>query len=184
MIISDICDRDFFIRAFRNLAEDFAGLVERCYFSFVTEYGKVIRNFKQLEGTTGVKILNVGQEFKIELANELAQIAENCDIQMYSCCGDYLVNDRIRKGRCIDGEVIENLFFPNGFDCQQKPTRAECGCTESSDIGTYDTCPHGCVYCYANTNKLKARQAYGNHDQDSAFLGYSKAQSDEWLHDL
>jgi hypothetical protein len=184
IIISDICDRDFFIRAFRELAEDFAGLVEHCYFSFVTEYGKVIRNFKQLERATGVKILNVSEKFKIDLANELAQIAENYSIQMYSCCGDYLVNDKIRKGHCIDGEVIQDLFFPDGFDYQHKPTRAECGCTESSDIGTYDTCPHGCVYCYANTNKLKARKAYENHDKDSAFLGYSKFQSDKWLKEL
>lgn len=184
IIISDICDGDFFIRAFKELAKDFTGLVERCYFSFVTEYGKVIRNFKQLERATGVKTLNTSEKFKIELANELAQIAENYGIQMYSCCSDYLINDRIQKGHCIDGEVIENLFFPDGFDYQQKPTRAECGCTESSDIGTYDTCPHGCVYCYANTNKLKAGQAYENHDKDSAFLGYSKTQSDEWLQEL
>jgi histone acetyltransferase (RNA polymerase elongator complex component) len=28
--------------------------------------------------------------------------------------------------------------------------RRECGCIVSKDIGAYGTCPHMCVYCYAN----------------------------------
>lgn len=31
--------------------------------------------------------------------------------------------------------------------------RAECGCVFSKDIGQYNTCPHLCVYCYANTSE-------------------------------
>ena len=32
--------------------------------------------------------------------------------------------------------------------------RKECGCIVSKDIGSYDTCPHLCRYCYANTSEL------------------------------
>ena len=184
IIISNICDREFFIKSFETLARDFAGLVERCYFSFVTRYGKVIRNFKEIERTNGVKIMNVSEKYKIKLANELAEIAAGYGIEMYSCCGDYLVNERIKKGHCINGEIIQNLSFPEGFEYKHKPTRAECGCTESSDIGTYDTCPHGCVYCYANTNKQRADTVYANHEKESAFLGYGKSQSDKWLEEI
>jgi len=180
IIISSISDGSFFVKAFEELASEFEGLVERCYFSFVTEYGKVKRNFEELERTTGVKITNCSEEFKIDLANQLSEIAERHGMRMFSCCGDYLVNDRIQKGHCIDGSVIESLFFPDGFTSKEKPTRAECGCTESSDIGTYDTCPHGCVYCYANVNKQRAVKLFNEHDKDSAFLGYSKSQSDKW----
>ena len=184
IIISSICDRDFYISAFEELASEFAGFVERCYFSFVVKYGKVIRNFAEFEKSHSLKILDYSSDFKIELANELAAIAARFGIRMFSCCGDYLVNDRIRKAHCIDGRIIEELFSPDGFYYKTKPTRNECGCTESTDIGTYDTCPHGCIYCYANTNKPKAGNAFRNHDKNSAFLGYTKAQSDKWLAEI
>jgi hypothetical protein len=181
IIISTVSDSSFFVKAFEGLASEFEGLVERCYFSFVTEYGKVKRNFEGLERATGVKIISCSEDFKIDLANKLSEVAKRHGIRMFSCCGDYLVNDCIQKGHCIDGSVIESLFFPEGLAYKEKPTRAECGCTESTDIGTYDTCPHGCVYCYANVNKYRACKAFENHDKESAFLGYSRSQSDKWL---
>jgi len=184
IIISSVCGRDFYIRAFKELASEFEGLVERCYFSFVTEYGKVKRSFEELEKNSGVKITNCSEDFKIDMANELSEIAKRHGMRMFSCCGDYLVNDGIKKGHCIDGSVIERLFFPGGLAYKEKPTRKECGCTESSDIGTYDTCPHGCVYCYANVNKHRACKAFDNHDKESAFLGYSKSKSDKWLSEI
>jgi len=36
------------------------------------------------------------------------------------------------------------------------PTRPECGCAQSTDIGTYDTCAFGCVYCYATNSRAAA----------------------------
>lgn len=184
IILSDLCGREFFLRAFEDLACEFEGLVERCIFSFVTEYGKVKRNFAQFEKTSGVKIIRHNKNFKIELANELAAIAALHGMKMSSCCCDYLINDRIAQAHCVDGNVIEQLFFLDGLKHKEKPTRPHCGCTESSDIGTYDTCPHGCIYCYANVNKDKATESHRNHDKDSAFLGYSKSDSDRWLAEI
>lgn len=184
IILSGTYDHDFYINAFEELASEFAGYVERCYFSFVIEYNKVKRNFEELEKTTGLKITNCSNDFKVELANDLAAIAARYGIQMFSCCGDYLVNDSIKKAHCIDGGIIESLFFPEGLQYKEKPTRKECGCTESTDIGTYDTCPHGCVYCYANANKRRAYRAFNEHNKDSAFLGYSKSESDRWLAEI
>jgi hypothetical protein len=184
IVISSICDRDFFIKAFKELASDFEGLVERCYFSFVTEYNKVKRNFDELEKTDRLAITSVSEDYKIDLANELADIAGQHGIEMFSCCGEYLVGEKIKKAHCIDGATIKELFYPAGLQYSEKPTRSQCGCTESTDIGTYDTCPHGCVYCYANANKSKVCNAFRNHNKNSAFLGYSKSDSDKWLAEL
>lgn len=184
IIISSICGRDFYVRAFEELAAEFAGYVERCYFSFVVNYGKVVRNFAEFEKSEGLKIFDCGNDFKIELANKLADIAAGYGIEMLSCCGEYFVGEKIKKAHCVDGGIIEELFSPDGFSYKAKPTRKECGCTESTDIGTYDTCPHGCVYCYANTNKKQAFESAAGHEADSAFLGYSKAESDHWLEEI
>ena len=184
IILSNVYDRVFYIRAFEKLASEFAGYVERCYFSFVTQYNKVKRNFRELERAKELKIIDYNEDYKVELANDLASIAARYEIRMFSCCGDYLVNGIIKKAHCIDGGIIESLFLPDGLRYTDKPTRKECGCTASTDIGTYDTCPHGCVYCYANMNKQQARKYYYNHDKESAFLGYGKFRSDKWLEEI
>ena len=184
IIISSICDRPFYLRAFEELASELEGFVARCIISFATEYNKVKRNFKDLERTTGVRIIDCSEDFKIELANDLAAIAEHHDIRMFSCCGDYLTGRKIKKAHCIDGRLIEELFSREGFCYDYKPTRKDCGCAQSMDIGAYDTCPHGCVYCYANANKHRAHNAFKTHDKQSAFLGYTKSESDRWLAEM
>ena len=42
--------------------------------------------------------------------------------------------------------------------------RAVCLCVPCKDVGQYDTCPHGCVYCYANTSPATAARNFQRHD--------------------
>jgi len=184
IFLSSICDRSFHLSAFQKLASELEGFVERCIISFVTEYKKVIRNFQELEKTTDVRIIDCREDARVNLANDLATIAEHHGIRMFSCCGEYLTGERIGKAHCVDGRLIEELFSPEGFFYDTKPTRKECGCTQSTDIGAYDTCPHGCVYCYANANKRRALKAFKAHDKRSVFLGYTKSDSDRWLTEI
>jgi hypothetical protein len=184
IVISNLSDGAFYRRQFEALARELEGVVERCFFSFVMRYKKVERNFAELESASDVRTADGDSSFKADLIGRLADIAGAHGITLYSCCGDGLINDRVRKAHCIDGALIEQLFFPQGLIHKEKPTRDGCGCTESVDIGTYDTCPHGCVYCYANANKAVARRAFENHDPDSAFLGYSRQRSDPWVAEI
>jgi hypothetical protein len=41
--------------------------------------------------------------------------------------------------------------------------RLACGCIMSKDIGEYNTCPHLCHYCYANTNNAAAMANWKRH---------------------
>jgi hypothetical protein len=184
IVLSSVTDANFYLDAVARLAARLEGRVERCFFSFVTHYGKVKRNCLQLLAPCGIDVFDPHPDERIALADRLASIAERHGIQMYSCCGDYLLSPSIHKAHCVDGALIEQLFYPGGFEYKDKPTRAECGCTESVDIGAYDTCPHGCVYCYANANKAVARRAFATHDPASAFLGVPKPRSDAWLAEL
>jgi len=184
IILSNVTDEVFFLDAFHHQAARLAGRVERCYFSFVTLYSKVKRNLLRMQEQAGIHVTDPHAETKIALADRLASIAQRYGIRMHSCCGEYLLSPSIHKAHCVDGAIIQQLFCPAQFAYKDKPTRSECGCTESVDLGTYDTCPHGCVYCYANADKAVADRAFANHDPDSAFLGYSRAQSDQWVHEL
>jgi len=183
-VFSNISSWDFYTKAFEELVSEFEGIVERCYISFVTGYNKVIRNFGKFERAHNIRIIDGSIDFKIELASKLAEIAGEYGIEVFSCCGRYLVNERIKKAHCVDGSIVEGLFFPEGLSYREKPTRQECGCTESTDIGTYDTCGHGCVYCYANAEKAQAIAAEARHEAESAFLGHSKSESDRWIAEI
>lgn len=44
--------------------------------------------------------------------------------------------------------------------------RAVCLCVPCKDVGQYDTCPHGCVYCYANTSPAVAARNFRRHDPE------------------
>ncbi len=184
IIISDITDYNFHIKNFRNIAKELEGYVERCYFSYAMQYGKVKRNFEKFESENCLKIIDPDKDLRIKLANNLADIASEHGIKMLTCCDDFLLSQKISKAHCVDGKIIEELFYKNEFKFGKKPTRKDCGCTDSADIGTYDTCPHGCIYCYANMNKKVADYRYEHHDKDASFLGYAKVESDKWVEDV
>ena len=60
--------------------------------------------------------------------------------------------------------IEPSLFLENSIEkpnkLKDKGQRESCGCVMSKDIGEYNTCPHECVYCYANTSKEIAIKNY------------------------
>lgn len=185
IIISDLTGFDYHIKNFKALAAALSGFVSRCYISYVCLYGKVQKSFKNLMQKTGVTIIEPEQKQKIELANVLADIADTYGIQLYSCCNDFLVNERIKKSSCIDGILINDLYYPGQIlNLKKRPTRNECGCIENVDIGIYDSCLHGCQYCYASNNYTNFTGNKFVDDPRSLFLGYDEKTSQKWVQGL
>lgn len=189
ILISDVTGADYHLQKFDYLCRSLSGYVKRCYISFPTAYGKVERSFKSFTMNTGILISDSSVQDRIALANKLSAVAEKYGITIFSCCGDYLVSDKICKGRCIDAQIISSPGGKNLSGFKIRPTRKECGCTESTDIGIYDSCPHGCIYCYANSNAAGAASLYREYQSDegysgSAFLGKSKEISDKWIDEI
>lgn len=150
--------------AFLRCAEALKGYVHTCYISFVNPYPKVVRNFQRY---TTHELINLPLEERRIYARGLASLAEQYGIQLYACCNDYLLSDNIHKGSCINRNHLAHVWGLGGIGYERpSPTRKECACTRSIDIGAYDTCPHGCIYCYANMDKDKALYFYKFQDPD------------------
>lgn len=181
MVAGDVTDADYHLRRFREMAAALEGFTERCYISFACWYDKVRKNFARFTGAYGITVHDPEAEAKVDLAQNLAEIAGRHGMALYACCDDELVGPTVRKAACIDGDLVQELFYPEGLKFRGKGTRKSCGCAESKDIGAYDTCPHGCVYCYANVNPQTAARRQRRHDPESAFLGYDRRRSAQWL---
>jgi hypothetical protein len=86
--------------------------------------------------------------------SELADTARSLGLNLFACCQPFLAGaDGIRPSACIDGRQLEELHPGREPASRRKDgsQRAGCLCTESLDIGSYtQSCPHGCLYCYAN----------------------------------
>lgn len=62
-----------------------------------------------------------------------------------------------------DAIILPNGTYATHGDNRDKGQRQFCGCIKSKDIGEYNTCPHLCEYCYANTSKETAQRNYRKH---------------------
>lgn len=164
VLISSVTDQQYHLDRFRELCTALEGVVKRCYFSFTVFHPKVHRNASVLRRETGIELQDLPIGERVEMANILADIAGEYGIEMLSCCGDYLVGGKIKKAHCTDAELLYRLYPDRIRSLDVLPTREGCGCCECTDIGAYDTCPHGCVYCYANTRAQVALRNYERHE--------------------
>lgn len=62
----------------------------------------------------------------------------------------------------------DTLYAIKHKDNRDNGQRQACGCMVSKDIGEYNTCPHLCEYCYANTSKEIAVRNWRQH-KDNEF---------------
>ena len=60
--------------------------------------------------------------------------------------------------------IKDGLYGVKKKNNRDKGQRQFCGCIVSKDIGQYDTCPHLCEYCYANSSKESAIRNHATHN--------------------
>jgi hypothetical protein len=160
ILISPGTGPEYHLREFESLAAALEGATRQCSISFVQIYGKVRRNFAR----QGLPLPAVDPELRRELASRLGEIGAEKGIAVKACCSDDLVGPGVGKARCVDGEQILRLWPGLDVGAGPAPTRDECGCFRSFDVGAYDSCPHGCLYCYANRDRETAAARRRQHD--------------------
>ena len=135
---------DFHIEKFEEMASELHEYTSDCTISFIDLYQKVLRNFPEAREVTRDERLAIGEGF--------SKIAKVYGIQMKTCVeGTLLDQFGFDSTGCMTQQVLEraignNLKVPKG-----KYRNRECNCLMGRDIGLYNTCMHGCKYCYANS---------------------------------
>lgn len=106
-----------------------------------------------------------------EFAKELNRIASDNNIKIGSCAEKLDLEEcGIVHNCCVDKELIEKIIGCKLNVGKDKNQRIECGCVESVEIGTYNTCKNGCVYCYANYSSKSVENNAAKYDPLSPLL--------------
>ena len=156
ILLTEGVDIEWHINTFKKLCKELNGYTKHCKISFVIESYKGCSNNVHAPTT----------EQKHQILESFSKIAEENNIQIEACAenGDWCQYGII-PSKCIDGEIFEELLSEkfNQFNikvCRKNNKldgqRKNCGCMPAIDIGRYDTCKHGCNYCYARKSTPKS----------------------------
>lgn len=164
---------DYHVNYFNELAKRLSGYTHKCVISFVDLYRNTQAHLKELN------ILPLGEKEMYELAERFVEIANKNNLIVESCAEKInLEQFGIQHGHCIDCQLFEKILNCKINILKDKNQRLECGCMESIDIGAYNTCKNGCVYCYANFSKTTVIKNMGAHNPNSPLI-YGEVMPDD-----
>ncbi len=187
MILTDKINVDELLTRVKNIGDQLYKHTNKLVFSYadIKTYSKVSLNLKKEniayqeftpgtmnEFAKGLQELNKTWKLKIGTCAELEDL-EKYGIEHNKCMDDDLMIQLFSKDKILmdflgikisDTDLFSTIpTITKGKSLKDKGQRALCGCIFSKDIGQYNTCPHECVYCYANTSKEAARANYQTH---------------------
>jgi hypothetical protein len=161
IIINDFLTIDYHKERFMRLCEQLSGYTESVTFSFVDLYPKLKTPL----------IRKVSGSEAAELAAFICQTAKAHGLIPKACCEDSDFSEfGIMKAGCIDRDLIESISNRRLQVKKDPNQRKGCLCAKSVDIGIYNTCPNGCIYCYANHSEKSIQKSLAAHDPGNEIL--------------
>lgn len=149
VILTDLTPPAYHLDRVGALAGRLQGLTDTCITSFVDLYRKTLRNLEPVLAEAGVGLLPPDAVRDKALIRDLAATVSGHGMGLELCCEPEHVGDHAGRARCVDDRRLSRLLG-EPVALRAAPSRKGCGCRASVDIGAYDTCARGCVYCYAN----------------------------------
>ncbi|MEQ8586545.1 MAG: DUF1848 domain-containing protein [Thalassobaculaceae bacterium] len=169
VLLTDVTPADFHLRSMTALAAALAASVDEVVLSFATIYRKTGANLRRLERDAGIAWHDPPASEKRALLARLAEIAADRGIRPSLCAQPDLLVPGLDPAACIDIGRLSDVAG-RAIGAREKGNRPGCLCAESRDIGAYDSCPHGCLYCYAVGQPETAKRKMRAHDPDGEFL--------------
>lgn len=165
IVITETYSEEYHLKAFQEIASSLNGYCKRVVISFVDLYAKTKKNMKD------IRTIDKNQCELITFSKKLAEIAKINGMEIETCAEVIdLSSCGIKHSSCIDKKLIENIIGCPIKVEKDKNQREECGCVESVEIGTYNTCLNGCKYCYANYNEERVKANNALYDPQSPIL--------------
>jgi hypothetical protein len=170
IVFSEVTDVDFHLSNFEKISSSLKGYTSRCVVSIWDLYRKLGQRLQTLE-LQGIHFRQPQGEELDRLIPGLVQLCSANGMEIVSCAEDVdLVRYGVRQGKCVDDDLIRRVFGINVCHQKDGSQRPACGCVQSRDIGAYDSCLFGCVYCYATRCFRTAAANYRKHDPEAASL--------------
>lgn len=165
ILINETYTIAYHLKAFKAIAEKLNGYTDKVVISFVDLYAKTKRNTEKLN------IICPSKGDMCKIAVEMAQIAATNHMTIESCAEHMDLQEcGVKHGTCIDKDLIQNIIGYEIVGNKDKNQREECGCFESVEVGTYNTCKNGCRYCYANYSYDRVSANICTYNVDSPLL--------------
>lgn len=158
---------DEHIRLFDKISKSLENKTSKVVISFADPYRKITKKLDLIE----YKDILEEKNKLYELVKIMSDIAKSRNMIIETCSEEIdLSYCNINHGKCIDNNLIESLFNINLNAKKDKNQRKECGCVQSVDIGVYNTCSHGCTYCYATFSEKSVLNNKSMHNPNSPML--------------
>ena len=144
---------DYHVRAFNKLCAMLKGYVSKMIVSFVDDYKNVRNNHLDYHEPSNEEYLKLKEAF------------EKNDMKIVSCMENkYHIGDE--KDCCISIKYA----FERTVKLFKEWKARDCHCVNMVDVGAYNSCLHGCKYCYANFDSKQIVSNYKMHDVNSSLL--------------
>ncbi len=169
ILFSSLTPVDFHLNNFERLAEALEGYTDEVVISFAQIYKKTARNLDAAASEFGFTWEDPPDEVKRGLASKLVETAGAHGMSLSVCSQRKYIFPGAEAARCVDARRLAEIGG-RSIRARVKGNRPDCRCYQSADIGEYDTCPHGCVYCYAVLHRELALKRYRSHDPEGEFL--------------
>lgn len=169
ILLTSLTPVEFHLANFEQLATAMRGATDEVVVSFALFYAKTRRNLGRAAAEHGFDWGELPDGEKRELLRKFSSIAAASGMRLSACAHREFVAEKIGDARCIDAgrmsDVAGRPVVP-----ELKSHRLTCGCHASIDIGEYDTCVQGCVYCYAVRSRELAAKRVKEHNPEGEFL--------------